>query len=57
MASKYDCSNPFGFCEIAFLMIFSFFLQKKLRYKKLTELEFRNLKVGCCQGTIRGCKS
>ena len=59
---QYDYSNLFGFREIPFFMIISFFFKKifrykKLRYKKLTELDFLNLIVGCCQGTFRGCKS
>ena len=58
-ASKYDCSNPLIFRDMAFLsfffLVFSF--SKNLDIKKLTELEFLNLVVGCCQGTARGYKS
>ena len=50
------------FEKFRFLWLFLFFFKKifrckKLRYKKLTELEFLNLIVGCCQGAFRGCKS
>ena len=46
----------FAFREMAFFMIFLmvFFFKKKNRYKKLTELEFLNLIVGCCHVTVRG---
>ena len=48
----------FAFREMAFFMIFLMvFFSKKKTYKKLTELEFLNLIVGCCHGTVRGCKS
>ena len=40
-----------------FIFFFSFFFSKNLDIKKLTELEFLNLIVGCCQGTARGYKS
>ena len=30
---------------------------QKLRHKKLTELEFFNPIVACCQGILRSCKS
>ena len=43
---------------MAFFMFFScFFFQKKIRNKKITELEFLKLIVGCCQAKFRGCKS
>ena len=37
LESKYDCSNSFGFRELAFFMIISisFFFQKNLDIKKL----------------------
>ena len=48
----------FGFREMAFFMVFfMFFFFKKTDIKKLNELEFLNLVVGCCQGTVTGCKS
>ena len=57
LASKCDCSNSFGFREIAFSMIFSFFFSKILDIKKLSEHQFLNPIVGCCLGKIRGGKS
>ena len=57
MESKSDCSNLFSFREIEFFMIFSFFCQENLDIKKLTEFQFLNPIVGCCQGIFRGCKS
>ena len=59
LASKCDCSNPFIFRDMEFFMIFScFFIQKnldikKIKYNKLTELEFPHPIVGCYQGTFR----
>ena len=47
----------FDFREMAFFMIFFIFFFKKTDIKKLNELEFLNLVVGCCQGTVTGCKS
>ena len=34
LESKYDCSNPFGFRDMAFYDFFIVFFQKKNRYKK-----------------------
>ena len=55
MASNHDCSNPNDFSDMAF-MIFSLFSSKNLIINKLTELEILKPVVGCCQGTLRGCK-
>ena len=55
LASIYDCSIFFGFREMAFFNDLFFFFFKKLRYKKLTELEFLNPIVGCYQGKFEGC--
>ena len=46
------CSNPSGFQEVAFFMIFSNFL--KLNLKKITDLEILNLKDGVLSGYIQG---
>ena len=44
-----------------FYDFFMFFFSKKFRFKKfrykLTELEFLNPIVGCCQGIFSTCKS
>ena len=40
-----------------YVFIFIFFFSKNLDIKKLTELEFLNLIVGCCQSTATDYKS
>ena len=48
LASKYQCSNPFGFPRSE---VFYFYLKKTLRYnkKKLSELQVLNPETGFCQ--------
>ena len=58
MLLKVDCSNPFGFGDMAFLMIFSIvFFFEKLGCKKLIKLEILNSFVGCCLGKLRNCET
>ena len=40
-----------------FYVFFMFFFSKKIRNKKITELEILKLIVRCCQAKFRGCKS
>ena len=54
MAFKYDGSNPFGFRDIAFFMIF---FSNNLDIKKLMELEILISIVGCYQGTLKSWES
>ena len=50
LASNYDCSNPYGFRDIAFFMIF---FPKNVDIKKLTKLDFLKPIVGSYQGTLQ----